>query len=302
MKSSSPHVQRILVPTDFSPYSAAAFNYAMDLAHELHATVDLLHVQSPGSAPENSDWQPLSELKAGEPTSRKGKKRPRDIPLITTIESTLPVAEVILEQVAATGCQLVVMGTHGRTGLKHLLMGSVTEKIVRLSPVPVLTTHDAPPKFRIRKILLPVDLSGRGQSAQQWAAFFSRRFAAEVTVLHVLEHQAAVVPFAEVLYAPGALDQERQQQALHKIDTLLPGEMSERTPRIVVIGHPVQRIVEFTGRHSFDLIVMETRGLTGLEHMIIGSTTEQVVRKAPVPVLTIRRPQEAHEVGDQAEP
>jgi nucleotide-binding universal stress UspA family protein len=143
-------VTRILVPTDFSTHADAAFRYALDLARTFQASVHLVNVvEDPLAA---GVWS--SELYTAEIAGlqmnlvRDAEQRlrasvPADAGTITTEVRTGRVAKQILEVATERGVDLIVLGTHGRTGLAHVVMGSVAEKVVRLAPCPVLTLRAA---------------------------------------------------------------------------------------------------------------------------------------------------------------
>jgi nucleotide-binding universal stress UspA family protein len=143
-------ITRILVPIDFSADAEAAFGYALDLARRVDAVVRLVHVvEDPLAA---GVWS--SELYTAEIAGlqmnlvRNAEQRllatvPSDDASTTTDVRTGPAAKQILEAAAEWQADLIVMGTHGRTGLAHVLMGSVAEKVVRLAPCPVLTLRAA---------------------------------------------------------------------------------------------------------------------------------------------------------------
>jgi universal stress protein A len=142
---------RILVPTDFSPPSAAALDYARILAAKFGSSLQLLHViddptsesafVADGFAPSTTDIR----------RALMDQARTRLDRLMTPVDRTRyhaaadavfgPPAQAIIDFAGATGCGLIVMGTHGRTGLAHLLMGSVAEQVVRTAPCPVLTVR-----------------------------------------------------------------------------------------------------------------------------------------------------------------
>ncbi|HMR08667.1 MAG TPA: universal stress protein [Polyangiaceae bacterium] len=147
-------VQRILVPVDYSDRCRHALSYAIFLADKLGATVDVVHiwdrpayvpetmvVGKPGTAPKSlADL--IRENAEADMTDFLGKTQvPPGMSVAHHLESGEP-ASTILETAKKSGTDLIVMGTHGRTGVRHFLLGSVAEKLVRLSPVPVLTVPD----------------------------------------------------------------------------------------------------------------------------------------------------------------
>jgi nucleotide-binding universal stress UspA family protein len=141
-------VQHILVPTDFSEYANQALDYAMELAQKLQARLTLLHIidTTPLGMVEGASMLPPSywqELETGiEQSMEESLKRLDDEGLQgeTVIVHGVPF-QAILDTAKDKDADLIVMGTHGRTGLIHALMGSVAEKVVRLAPCPVLVTR-----------------------------------------------------------------------------------------------------------------------------------------------------------------
>jgi universal stress protein A len=139
-------ITRILVPTDFSPHAEAAFRYALELAKPFHASVHLVAVvEDPVGAGMWSAEVHTAEIAglqvnlARDTEQRLRASVPADAGTVTTEVRLGNAAKQILEAAQAEGVDLIVMGTHGRTGIAHVVMGSVAEKIVRLAPCPVLT-------------------------------------------------------------------------------------------------------------------------------------------------------------------
>lgn len=145
---------RILVPTDFSPPSDAALDYARMLAMKFGSALQLLHVidDPTGTAEFVPDGfaLPTAEIRSGLvehartrlETAMSAGERGRYHVHTETLFGTP--AQTIVDYATATGAGLIVMGTHGRTGLAHLLMGSVAEHVVRTAPCPVLTVRQVP--------------------------------------------------------------------------------------------------------------------------------------------------------------
>lgn len=139
---SAPAIRRILVPTDFSPCSAAALRYALELAEQVDAEVDLLHVLPPDEDPPSVDSPPSG---ATPPTSFDAALHelgPEKVLRVRTLLERGDPADVIMRVAREVGHDLVVMGTHGRSGVAYLLLGSVAERVVRRAPCPVLTLRD----------------------------------------------------------------------------------------------------------------------------------------------------------------
>jgi nucleotide-binding universal stress UspA family protein len=202
----------------------------------------------------------------------------------------LDVAEVIRETCSEVGCDLVVVGTHGRRGVGHLLLGSVAEKVVRTAPVPVLTVHrDARlPDQGLRSLLVAHDFSEHSSLAVRQAAGWAEILGAEVTLLHVVE--PVVYPeFYSVDLLPDEIMsrlRDRSSQALDAAASELLGDVPYRTD--VVTGKAGESIVAAASAEDVDLVVIGTRGLSAVESLLLGSVAEYVMRKCPVPLLAVR--------------
>jgi nucleotide-binding universal stress UspA family protein len=147
----APPIRRILVPTDFSEHSRQALERALELAERMGATIDLLHVwDTPGHLepfaadmlpePPGANLETLGLAQAGRLLHAWSEQyASRSVPLHVHLARG-PAADTIL-LFASNGYDLLVMGTHGRTGLARLMMGSVAQKVARRAPCPVMTVH-----------------------------------------------------------------------------------------------------------------------------------------------------------------
>ena len=146
-------IARIVVPVDFSAHADRAIEYAITLGKQFGACVELFHVvEDPfgaggwGSEVYMSDLDGLRERAIEEARIRLEARRlmipAGAAPLIATVRMG-HVAQTIIEHAKEVGADLIVMGTHGRTGLAHFIIGSVAERVVRVAPCPVLTVGGA---------------------------------------------------------------------------------------------------------------------------------------------------------------
>ena len=147
--------------------------------------------------------------------------------------------------------------------------------------------------MEIKKILVPVDFSSCSAAALRYAVDLARDLGAQLEVLHVLELPHYVIPDA-MIEVPGdrrqSLTDFARGSAKKELDTML-GEFDLDPPtvtRAMVNGYPRDAILERVESGEYDLLVMGTHGRTGLSHLFLGSVAEQVVRRSPCPVLTIR--------------
>ncbi len=286
----------ILAATDFSETADRAVALARDLARRFSADLHLLHVVVllEDAHLEGEHRDELERLiTTGENARRtilEGATRESPgIPVTPHLVRGLAPDEVILESAAESAADLIVMGTHGRRGLKHLLLGSVAEKVARAPSAPVLTVRAdaAINPDGISRILVPYDFSEASAHAARFAARWADSLGAEITLLHVVEP----VVYPEFYSVDVASDHlmghlsERSHEALQKAaNELLPGLPVTVS---VEIGRAADTIVRQADPQRFDLVIMSTRGLSALEHVLLGSVAEAVLRRCEVPLVTI---------------
>ncbi|MFZ0390937.1 MAG: universal stress protein, partial [Calditrichia bacterium] len=222
--------------------------------------------------------------------SRK-KADQKGISVKTELGRGVSASDVILDHLNGNSFDLVIMGTHGRSGLKHFLQGSVAEKVVRFSPVPVLTVHRSLTSTQIQKILVPIDFSAYSKSATDYAIEFARKTGATLSFMHTIEHDIHPSFYASGIDSIFQIDTELRDRVIENMRNFLSDQLpAEMTAQYHVSeGKAHKEIVEFSKENQVDLIVIATHGLTGLDYILLGSTTEKVVRWANCPVLTVRR-------------
>jgi len=197
---------------------------------------------------------------------------------------------VILDVVDDRKATMVAMATHGASGLKRILLGSVAEAILRKSSVPVLVVRpfwtsrdempEVPESAPMRNLLLPVDGSDLAELAVPAALELARLYEARTILMRVLE-ETKEEDAAEVREAEEHLDAIARTFERRAVDTFL----------LVERGNPVDQILKAARFHHADLIVMTTHGRSGISRLVTGSVTEQVLRRAPVPLLVVRAKQ-----------
>jgi nucleotide-binding universal stress UspA family protein len=195
---------------------------------------------------------------------------------------------------------LLVIGTHGRSGFQRLVLGSVTEKVLRRASCPVLSVPpraaDSPSPIAYKRILCPVDFSESSLAALKFATSLAAEAQARLTVLHVVDYGLYDWPdvFDELASNHQLSIQEFRarcrESSRERLDRAVPAEA--RTWCSVEIGlsegKPYREILGAAAEHHCDLIVMGVRGRNALDLALFGSTTQHVVRLATAPVLTIR--------------
>lgn len=297
------NVHRILVPTDFSPLADMALDYALRLAdrhraslHLLHAVV--LHADDPNDPahhfPDADEIRSrLEEIAERRMTSRLAERAVPDVEVTRIQRRGISTAPVILEYASEVDVDLIVMSTHGRRGLGHVLLGSVTEEVVRLSSCPVLTIRGRTPEAlpaAPQDVLVPVDFSGHSARAVAHAKAICGAYGATLHLVHVFErpvHPEIYVGGSPIEFPGFASVRDRLQEALESVGQEAPGPAVPIAVHVVE-GRAVPSILELADEVEPDLIVIATHGLSGLAHALLGSVSEKVVRRAPCPVLTVK--------------
>jgi nucleotide-binding universal stress UspA family protein len=221
--------------------------------------------------------------------------KPGEVPVSVTVSEGAAVG-VILELARDLPASLIVMGTHGRSGFEHLLMGSVTERVLRKASCPVYTVRSGTPTpmtppAPFRKILCAVDFSPASLNALTHALSLAQESGGRLTLLHALDWPVDS-RHSEVL-GPDAARYQKQlwERATRELAAAVPDEarawceIEER----VGIGQPYQLVLETATAVSADLIVMGAHSGLRLDKHLLGSNTDHVVREAGCPVLTVRR-------------
>ncbi|MFC7154046.1 universal stress protein [Halomarina halobia] len=278
--------ERVLFPTDGSSGAAVAMDHAIAVADRFDSTLVVLSVVDARSL----------DLGLGE-----GELRDRAEDVVASVveravdEGVTAAGEVdvgipdrrIREYAAANGVDLVVMGTYGNTGVRRYLLGSVTEKTVRLSDVPVLTVRsdDADPHVPYDRILVPTDGSERAAAAAEWASALARAYDATVHVLAAADTSAVGFDVRSELLLE-TVETSAEEAVADLAATLRDDGVTVETA--VERGPPHGAILDAVDENDIDLVVMGTRGRSGLDRYLLGSVTEKTVRTCPVPVLTVR--------------
>jgi len=286
--------QTILAATDFSKPAERACDFARDLSQRFQAQLHLLHVTVIFEDPhlEEDHMHRLEELVASGDDARRrdlenGSDQTPGFDVTPHMARGLAPAEVIVETASNLGCELIVMGTHGRRGLPHLLIGSVAERVVRTSTVPVLTVRgDADIKLEgTPRILIPHDFSEASTAAVGRAAAWADALGAEITLLHVVEPVVYPEFYSVDVLSDDLMERlvERSERALSTAAEDLLGKVRTR----VEVGRAANTIVDIADPEQFDLVIMATRGLSGLEQALLGSVAESVLRRCRVPMLAV---------------
>jgi len=188
---------------------------------------------------------------------------------------------------------LVVIGTHGRSGLEHFLIGSVAEKVVRYAPCPVLTiAQGATIKEQFKNILLPFDFSEHTMQALRTALELAQLNQAQLELFYVIDEDVHPALYSwgmksvlDIVPDIKAKAEARMDEILKELKT--PAEVTVK--KTVVAGVPHKEISRYAEEGDFDLIIMASHGLVGLDRFLLGSTTERIIRSVHRPILTLKQ-------------
>jgi len=296
-------MKNILFPTDFSRCADQALAHAVYLAEKYQAALHLLHVvtlfeDQPGVLSEEfaeseelvRKLEDKAEIELNNVAAAHGND---DMEIVIKQKRAISAAPAILEYSSKNGIDLIVMGTHGRRGIAHLLLGSAAEEVVRLADCPVFTIRESEeikPIKLFERILVPIDFSDHSKKALVYAKEIAESYGANLQLLHVIEdtiHPAFSLSGKSSIFdlVPGI-----EEDCRRRIEKLIQetGVSKENTEIIVKGGQAAHDIIKFAKENSSDLVVIATHGLTGIEHLLLGSVTEKVVRMAPCPVFTVK--------------
>ncbi|MCC2640078.1 MAG: putative Universal stress protein [Nitrospira sp.] len=292
-------IQRILFATDFSACADRAMGYGLTLASAWKAELSVMTVLElyPGMDPDYTvNKMYLDHLRAESVRGLEVIHKQAAVAgqaIQSRIEVGIPsqAIQVVAETINA---DLLLLGTHGRTGLDHVLIGSTAERVVRMAPCPVLTVKagkdDA--SFRkigpIKRIVVPVDLSQCSFDALEYAARFAAHTGASITILHVMEPVAYGLDFSLTLAMEWKYHRKHLEERLKVLSACLTAH-GVRADHALQPGLPADSITAYVTEHGYDLMIMGTHGRRGLSHILVGSIAGAMLRHAPCPVLTVRQ-------------
>ncbi|HXK25750.1 MAG TPA: universal stress protein [Myxococcota bacterium] len=295
-------IRSIVVPTDFSALAEAAAVRAANLARLEGAQVHLVHavavplVADPygSSLPTHLGelWEALRQAAQEQLEQTRKTIEAKGVAVTTQVSDSLDPVGSIAEAVRLHSADLIVMGTHGRRGLQRAFLGSVTERALSTLDRPILAVKEesAVAAKPISKIVLAVDFSPHSDRAVEAAASLAARLSASVDVVHAFDLPADYNPY---LSAAGTeVERKIESNILGRLEAIRE-QLGQRDIRVHTHfrrGHPDTVITDLATQIGCQLIVMGTRGLTGLEHVLLGSVAERTLRMAPCSVLCVKAP------------
>lgn len=294
-------IRTILVPIDLSEESYRALDFAVPLAQRFGATVHVVHVYE--GARQLSSIATTPVLWSDAELSRRlvGQVQHRCGAHLRTEDCHIRLGKPFQEIVASAKelkADLIVIASHGHTGFKHLTLGSTAEKAVRHAPCPVLVVREATRRpiktaedgIILERILVPVDFSECAREGARYASVFATKVGADlllINVTHTADFTASdpnVVPpeWSELVETARLAAEDELDEMVNFLP--LTGISADTE---VVLGTPVEKLVERTKQPDIDMLITSTHGNTGLRHVLLGSTAEQLVRLARCPVLVV---------------
>ncbi len=285
-------IAEIVVAVDFSECSRAAGARAAMVAERYGAHLHLLHAVPPVPYPAPAEFglPPTVTQDMEEQATAKLQEWAEELQATgreVSHQVTLrPAVDAICDAARERGAELIVMGTHGYTGLKHLVLGSVAERTLRLAPCPVLAVKEAlaQASHTLGRILLCTDFSPSADQATEFAIDLAGDFGAELHLAHALHPMIPAypdLPPPEDYLAQARVAAGRQLESVQRriTDAGLEGTSN------LLTGDPATAIAELGELHGLDLIVLGTRGNTGLKHVVLGSVAERTARLVRCSVL-----------------
>jgi len=287
-------VGKILCPVDFSASSQAALRVAARLAATTGSELVVAHAfHMPAVAAANETSFPATTLQLVLGDEKRGleaaieEARKLGAPRVTSefLEGS-PWQEVV--DLAARGCDLIVIGSHGRTGLKRFIIGSVAERVVRHAPCSVLVVRENPDGPFFDHVLCPIDIHEDSSHVVERAEQLAQPGGTGIDLLHAVQLPLASSGDPMLAGFINQLDARASAQLeVYAAEARARGRIAVRSE--VLTGHPAElALAKAEADRTIDLIAVGTHGRTGLKRMVMGSVAENLVRHAPCSVLVVR--------------
>lgn len=289
-------IQSIVVPVDFSSPSRAAVARAAMLGKSTGASIHILHatrfpmpVMSAEFAIPGPAYDSIREAGQREVDRVAANLETQGLRVTREVDDSDAV-DAIQRAIEQHDADLVVMGTHGQSGFQHFVLGSVAERTIRSATVPVMAVKEdedlASNPFR--RILFATDFSDSAHAAETFAVEFARMLDARIDVIHAFTIPSQYfAPYG--ITPPDELVSQLRGAAESMLQKSVDGIAKEGIPveSHFSVSLPSEAIPETASKLESDLIVMGTRGNTGLRHVFLGSVAERTLRSAPCSVVVV---------------
>ena len=286
------NLKSILFLTDFSQPSEAALPFAIAMARQFEATIHALHVLTPQAylcmTPQTIPIVIEAQEESAQAEMQRVEAQLTGVPHDVTVVRGVDIWSALEHAIARCSADLIVLGTHGRTGADKLVLGSTAEEIFRQATVPVLTIgpavrngiHNA---ARFNRVLFATDFTAESLAATRFAVSLAEEDQARLVLLHVIRNLGSEAKISPEAYSVA--------NVMYRLYGLVPkdADLWCRPEAVIEYGDPSQRILEAATQRKADLIVMGVRhGELGAATHLSGSIAHKVVAHATCPVLTIR--------------
>ena len=284
--------RKILFATGFTAADREAFSQACFFAHAWKAKLLIVHVNSqPAESSGEGVVSESKEVEKGVDVLAMDLHNSHEHIVHEHITRTGDPVDVILKIEKEHDVDLIVLGTRGRKGVKRMFHGSVAESIIRSAHCPVLTLRKPESETAARgadfhpKILVPIDFSVYSYAALDFASSIAHAIDAGITILHVDDSTEPPTTDSNYGNAPLSSDRQKLWTQLKKFE---PREKGLTFGHKILGGPAKNQIIQFAQENDYDYIVLGTHGRTGIGRALMGSVTEQVVRNATCPVVTVK--------------
>jgi nucleotide-binding universal stress UspA family protein len=290
------HITKVLVPVDFSPPSSVAVNYGVQLARRFRAKITLLHVIEPSTAlmytfPTESA---IAERQRYERAERMlaAMLAPEDQDDLD-LQTAVAIGDTVTEIASAADrldADIVVMGTHGRGLVGRFLIGSVTQALLRKIDKPILTVCHAHRPLSFKQILFATDFSESSNAGLNFAMDLADTLNARLVVAHVIDKRPDVTYETPDVTAVFDAEQKRLRADARAAFRAVEAEAKRRktgVETVVAEGIPAETILRVADENTVDFIVLSVARKSRMDRILLGTTAEQVIREATVPVLSV---------------
>ncbi len=293
--------KNILCATDFSDFSNRTVNYGIALANEFESKLFVCHVIDLSSVAIYGEFQ-LDPVGLQDRIMNDANEQLQELiggqqidwePLISVGHAADEISRIVEEQ----NMDLVISATRGRSGLKRLILGSVTERLMRTLSCPLLVVHSPDKAFvasddqevNIKRILIGCDFSPDSDVAFEHGLSLAQEFESELHLAHVVETSIYQQLHKTESPVEEELQQEIQTRLIKKMQDMVPEEARNwcKPQTSLLGGHPYEELVKYAEKNNIDMIVLGTRGHGLVKSLLVGSTTDRVVRNAPCSVLSV---------------
>ena len=294
------HIKRILVATDFSETAKKTVEQALVLASRYQAELVVLHARilfddDPGRLSDQIQELKQEEREAEEAIlqcARENTAMHEHLNIHHEITRGYSAPSAVLRYLNENEFDLALIGTHGKSGLEQLLLGSVAEKVVRYAPCPILTfSKYATVKEKFSRIFVPFDFSKHAQKALQTALTLCD-IPGEVQMIYVIDERVSTLHSSWGVKTMKEMVPDifnKAEQEMDNIAAALQNPQKIKITKKILEGQTHKELARYINHTNCDLVVASTHGLVGLDRFLLGSTTERLIRSVHKPILTIKQ-------------